>query len=317
MEEAVVISICIPAYKRVSFLKRLLDSIMIQTYRHFEVVVTDDSPDNDVFELIRNHALAPVVRYFRNEKPLGTPENWNACLRQAKGPWIKLMHDDDWFSGPDSLQIFSKNQRLHPEMTFFFSAYNNVFLDKNNISPVDISMAGLKDLKRNPKTLLARNVIGPPSVTFHKKTSEILYDPALKWLVDIDFYVRFLKNTNPCFIPERLINVGVGSEQVTQQVFRNPSVEIPENLYFLEKNGVVSLKNWIVYDAFWRFIRNLNIRSVADMRNSGYIKPIPEVIKSMISFQSTVPGVLLKNGPLSKTLMFLHYISHYPKLSRG
>jgi glycosyltransferase involved in cell wall biosynthesis len=43
-----LISICIPAYKRTEFLQRLLDSIDIQTFKNFEVIVTDDSPGNDV-----------------------------------------------------------------------------------------------------------------------------------------------------------------------------------------------------------------------------------------------------------------------------
>ncbi len=45
------ISICIPAYKNSNFLNRLLMSINSQLFRDFEVVVTDDSPDESVKEL--------------------------------------------------------------------------------------------------------------------------------------------------------------------------------------------------------------------------------------------------------------------------
>src|SRR5882757_943515 len=114
MEEAVFISICIPAYKRVSFLKRLLDSIERQTYRRFEVVVTDDSPDNEVSDLCRTHPLSALIRYFKNEKKLGTPENWNESIRRASGEWIKLMHDDDWFLDPTALTIFVTAVAKHP-----------------------------------------------------------------------------------------------------------------------------------------------------------------------------------------------------------
>ena len=43
-----LISICIPAYKRAAFIKRLLDSIAIQSFQDYEVVITDDSPGDDV-----------------------------------------------------------------------------------------------------------------------------------------------------------------------------------------------------------------------------------------------------------------------------
>ena len=48
------ISICIPAFQRVDYL-RLLDSIEIQSFRDFETVISDDSPGHEVQELIRNH----------------------------------------------------------------------------------------------------------------------------------------------------------------------------------------------------------------------------------------------------------------------
>jgi glycosyltransferase involved in cell wall biosynthesis len=319
MEEAVFISICIPAYKRVSFLKRLLDSIELQTYRQFEVVVTDDSPDNEVSDLCRSHPLSAVIRYFKNEKKLGTPENWNESIRRAGEGWIKLMHDDDWFLDSKALKIFAGAVAQNPAVDFFFSEYTNVFLNdgKNPDMKVHLTRVWQKRLERDPKTLLSSNRIGPPSVILHKNTPGILYDSALKWLVDIDFYIRFLQHSKSLFIAENLVAVGVGDEQVTKQVFRNPKVEIPENLYFLNKIGDRSLQNIVVYDAYWRFVRNLKIRSVNQVRESGYQDPIPPVIESMIRFQSSIPKAALKTGIFSKFFMLTHYAIHYAQLNRG
>ena len=317
MDEEVFISICIPAYKRVSFLKRLLDSIRIQTFRDFEVVLADDSPDNEVYELSRVHGLADSIRYFKNEKSLGTPENWNESIRRARGTWIKLMHDDDWFSDPEALGSFANAIKNSPGSLFFFFVFTNVFLDQNKSQPVMIPGLWRKILERNTKSLISRNVIGPPSVTIHKNIPGIAYDSALKWLVDIDFYIRFLKNMKPVLITENLVRVGVGEDQVTKMVFRNPIVEIPENFYLLDKIGIRSLKSIIVYDAYWRFIRNLNIRSVMKIREAGYEKPVSGIIESMIRFQAILPIPILKSGLISKSLMCLHYIIHYSKLTRG
>lgn len=319
MEEAVFISICIPAYKRVSFLKRLLDSIEGQTYRQFEVVVTDDSPDNEVSDLCRSHSLSAVIRYFKNERQLGTPENWNESIRRANGGWIKLMHDDDWFLDQDALKLFVTTVTENPDGSFFFCEYSNVYLDDGQKpdTRVHLGREWQERLGRDPKTLLSSNRIGPPSVVLHKNTQEIFYDSALKWLVDVDFYIRFLQNSKPLLIAENLIAVGLGEDQVTKQVFRNPEVEIPENLYVLNRIGVPSLRNIIVFDAYWRFIRNLNIRSLSKVRESGYLGPVPGIIKSMIRFQSFMPKSILNAGILSKFFMTIHYVIHYAKLNRG
>ncbi|HEY2347593.1 MAG TPA: glycosyltransferase family A protein [Puia sp.] len=317
MEKAVFISICIPAYKRISFLKRLLDSIEIQTYRDFEVVVTDDSTENEVADLCLSHSLSPVIRYFKNKTSLGTPENWNESIRRASGEWIKLMHDDDWFLTSHALKEFETAVRLNPGRNFFFCEYTNVFLDKGrNMSSevVRLSSQWQKKLEQDTKTLLSSNRIGPPSVTLHKNIPGVFYDSDLKWLVDIDFYIRFLQNSSPLLIAKNLIAVGLGEDQVTKQVFRNPGVEIPENLYLLNKIGVPSMRNIIVYDAYWRFLRNLDIRTIDQIRESGYRGMIPAVIESMIRFQSSIPRAVLKTGYMSKFLMTVHYAIHYPKL---
>jgi glycosyltransferase involved in cell wall biosynthesis len=314
----VFISVCIPAYNRPEYLKRLLDSIQIQTHRHFEVVISDDSPGNEVEDLVRAHSLLPSIRYFRNRPAAGTPENWNEAIRLAKGDWIKLMHDDDWFGDARALEIFSEMVKQNPEARFFFSEYRNVYLEDNREEEMRISRFWRKRLNANPLNLISRNVIGPPSVTLHKKTPECTYDKQLKWLVDIDFYIRYLQSfSRPVLIPEMLIRVGLGKDQVTRMCFRNPAVEIPENLYFLNKYGVGQLKNIIVYDAFWRFVRNLGIRSRDDIKKAGYSAAVPAVIQSMISFQSAVPARILKAGAISKSLMLLHYIFQYPKIPRG
>ena len=118
-----MISICIPAYKRLERLRRLLDSIVSQTFHDFEVVITDDSPNFSVKELIETFKLP--IQYFKNESALGTPANWNYCISKAKGEWIKLMHDDDWFSSPNSLELFAEATRHNKK--FIFSAYINVY----------------------------------------------------------------------------------------------------------------------------------------------------------------------------------------------
>ena len=44
-----------------------------------------------------------------------------------------------------------------------------------------------------PEVLLAANRIGPPSVVIFKKDLNVLFDSRMRWLVDIDFYIRYLK----------------------------------------------------------------------------------------------------------------------------
>lgn len=301
------ISICIPAYKRIHFLQRLLDSIAIQTYRNFEVIITDDSPGPEVSELLKNYTQFSLT-YHKNTSPLGTPENWNEGIRRASGDWIKLMHDDDWFAGPESLQRFVDAANANRNTSFFFSAYNNVFEVDGQTQTVRASAFRRKKLLANPVTLFSKNIIGPPSVTMYRKDASFTYDKTTKWVVDIDFYMRYIQQHPPVYIDEPLVNVGINQHQVTQVSFRKPEVEIPENFYLLKKTGAHHLKNLLVYDAWWRLMRNLDVRTEAQVAQAGFTEPVPAPVKKIIRFQQKIPRPILKTGIFSKLFMLASYL---------
>jgi glycosyltransferase involved in cell wall biosynthesis len=304
------ISICIPAYKRIQYLKRLLNSITIQSFTDFEVIITDDSPSADVNDLVDQYKNKFQINYYRNPVPLGTPENWNESIRRAKGKWIKLMHDDDWFANEDSLLVFANATKQNSCLSFFYSAYTNIFEDDRQSATVYLNSFRKRKFEQNPVTLFSRNVVGPPSVTLVKNDKLTWYDNKIKWVVDIDFYIRYLKKNLSFYIDQPLINVGINKGQVTQSSFRVANIEIPESFYLFSKIGINNLKDILVYDGWWRLIRNLRVTSLGKVGESGYKEEVPRIIESMISWQSKIPSKILRVGVFSKFIMFVHYLTH-------
>jgi len=301
------ISICIPAYKRTHFLKRLLLSIQHQSYTNYEVIISDDSNDHSVEELLKDFNGKFEIKYFKNEQALGTPANWNHAISKATGEWIKLMHDDDWFSNEHSLEKFALATNNNNNK-FIFSAYCN----KTEITNDTEMMFFKKNLKttilKNPLLLLAKNIIGPPSVTLFHNSIKDTYDEGLKWRVDIEYYIRNIsKGIDFIYINEPLINVGVSESQVTNYCLNVPSVEIPEMYILLSKYGTSPLKNIMVYDAYWRILRNTHIHSKSKLESFGHTN-WPAVIISMVELQSKFNQSTLRNGVISKTLMGISYI---------
>jgi hypothetical protein len=192
--------------------------------------------------------------------------------------------------------------------SFVFSAYRNIYLDEDKQQDVFAGSFRHRLLRKNPATLLSRNIIGPPSVVLHRNDGKFFYDKNLKWLVDIDFYIRYLQFDKAVYLRRALINVGMSSEQVTKEVFRVRNVEIPEYFHLLDKIGAGQLKNVLVYDAWWRLIRNLGIRNEKDIQDSGYTGVVPPVIKNMIHWQNKIPLPVLRVGFFSKIYMCLCFI---------
>jgi glycosyltransferase involved in cell wall biosynthesis len=304
------ISICIPAYKSTDFLKRLLDSIAIQTYMDFEVVVTDDSPGDEVQHLCESYRDKFPTRYFKNASVLNTPENWNESIRKASGKWIKLMHDDDWFSDSTSLQDFAAAIEEIPDADFFFSAYTNIYEETGRKQPMFLKSFWKKALKKEINVLVADNVIGPPSVTLHRNNGKIWYDNTMKYIVDIDFYIRYLQNRQPYYIKRSLINVGINKAQVTKYTFGVADVHLKESMMLLHKTGEEQFNNIIVFDGWWRIIRNFSVKSIQDIHSAGYTGVVAGAIQFIINFQKQYSSKILKNGALSKMLMTACYLKY-------
>lgn len=308
------ISICIPAYQRTGYLKRLLDSVAVQSYKDFEVIVTDDSPTPEVEELCGSYKAFFNISYIKNAIQLGTPENWNEAIRHASGQWIKLMHDDDWFTHEGSLAAFASAAEKHTG-AFIFSAYNNIWLDKNDmVEQMFPSQTEIERVKNEPATLLASNIIGPPSVIMHKNDKQFFYDTSLKWLVDIEYYYHRLKKEEIFFIEQPVINVGMSNTQVTVSCHNIPEVELPEHFYYLHKIGTNIFKNIWVYDAWWRLFRNLGIRNIDQLKQYVNETDIIPVIAAMLNDQKKITPTLLRVGVASKILMCLSYLKNKRKV---
>jgi len=301
------ISICIPAYKRIVDLERLLNSIAEQTYKNFEVIITDDSPSDTVKDFLARYNANFSLMYFRNEAALGTPENWNEGFRKANGLWLKLMHDDDYFATNESLSKFVSAIEQQPNQEVFYSAFMFEDAANNKNEIVKCNMYDRWLMRISPYHLLKRNYFGNPSCVIIKRTVPFFYDKRFKYIVDFAYYIELLLCNVKCsYIDEVLIHVGQNEGQVTHYTFKNKAVQMYENHVLFEKIGSKALKNIIAFDYYWRIYRNFQIQSIDEIfeHYNGSIHP---ALKAMIAFQKKIPQSLLRIGLFSKMSMFLCY----------
>ena len=298
-----LISICIPAYKNVDYLQRLLQSVSIQTFGDYEIIVTDNSPDNSVEQLVKEFCEKLPTRYYKNSPPTNMGENFNIVLQKATGKWIKMMHDDDWFTDKNSLQYFADAAKLSPEYDFIFSACLNVDLQTGKFEKHELGISKKTLLRSSFYNLFFDNVIGHPSAVMHKNAG-VCYDPDFKWMIDVDFYIRFLKQYPQwCYIPRPLISIGIDSSQFSNKYYKNPSVEIPEYFTLLKKLPVSPKSNQYIFHALWLLVRKFRIKNLDQIRNAGYYDEVPDVIFKIISYQKNIPRMIIKQTPFSNYFM--------------
>ncbi len=296
------ISVCIPAYKQPILLERCLHSLRLQEHAEFEVIVTDDSPDDSVADLVRDFRAGFTIRYEKNPSALGSPGNWNAALALANGGYVKILHHDDWLRSPNALATIADLLDRNPNASMAYSATVDVY--PNNAEAVhQTTPAQLDQLNRRPETLLLGNFVGAPSGVTFRKYPGLRFDPQLKWLVDIDFYLEVLKHGPAVYIPEPLVNIGLHEMQVTNAVQHDPAVVLPEWAHVLGKDPRYVKQGWKMYDLLWRMVRNFGIRRQDELVRYCAGNPVPAVFRQIVRAQGRVPAALLRLGPASKAVM--------------
>lgn len=237
MQATPKVSICIPAYRGPDRLQKALSSCFSQNYKDFEVVVSDDSPEGMLAEVIRKFSGDTRLKYFHNPKALGSPENWNRAVSLSTGKFIKILHHDDWFTDDGSLGKFVELIESKPGAGFAFCGSLNC--DPHG-KPEWVNRASelqIEGLRKSPEFLFLGNFIGAPSATIYRRTEAFGFDKKLKYLVDFEFYIQILKK-NPIFAfsTEPLIAITTGAlEQVTAVSAGNREVEVFEQVYVYNK----------------------------------------------------------------------------------
>lgn len=260
------VSICIPAYNQTVFLRKTLESIREQTFRDFEVIVSDDSTNDLVRQLVMEFESDFKISYQHNSPGLGSPANWNKCLDLAKGNLIKFMHHDDWFKSPDSLQKFV-NPFNDPEIIFAFCASEILDVSTNSISYNRPPESYVDLVKNDPFKLFCDNRIGAPTATLFR-AGTLRFDARLKYVVDIDFYIRHLQNNKSLFfISEPLIvNTSNHQGQVTQASL-NKETQVGEYAYLYSKLKGAKIPGKDARNLFVSLFRKYKIKSLREVRN--------------------------------------------------
>ncbi|HET6722282.1 MAG TPA: glycosyltransferase family 2 protein [Chitinophagaceae bacterium] len=303
-----LVSICIPAYENLTFLKQLLDSILIQNYPKIEVIISDDSAGEDIKNALPSYVGKLDIKYFKNTPPLKTPANWNHALDKASGDLLMLIHHDDWLNGQD---VISKYVRVFDDDAGIgFAFCRSMAFSENDAAGLNARHQKiLNSLAIHPEGLLLGNVIGPPSNVMIRKTVSLRYTVPLMWLVDVEYYMRLVQQGYKYyFIDEPLISVGLHDQQTTAFVQQNKKIILKEHLLLAISQGSSLFSDIRIYDLYWRLMRNYGIRSTDQLKELGIeATKLPVTLKQILNFQKKIPELFLKNRVASKILMFTSY----------
>jgi glycosyltransferase involved in cell wall biosynthesis len=89
-----LVSIAMPVYNAEKYIRQAIDSVLGQTYPHFELIMVNDGSSDKSKEIILSYKDIRI-RYFENELNLGIAKTRNKCIQHAGGKYIAVLDNDD------------------------------------------------------------------------------------------------------------------------------------------------------------------------------------------------------------------------------
>lgn len=115
-----LVSVLIPAYNAAPFIATAIDSILNQSYPHFELWILDDGSTDNTKEVLSQYS-DPRLQVFTHTQRQGIPKSRNQLIALAKGDFIAWLDADD----------FAQPQRLEKQVASLLSHHSAAFCASN------------------------------------------------------------------------------------------------------------------------------------------------------------------------------------------
>jgi len=152
-----LVSIIIPTYNRSADLKRAIESVILQTYNNWELIVVDNNSTDNTLEMLSNFQNNKItVISVKNEGVIGYSRN--VGINAAKGEYVAFLDSDDWW----------KIEKIHESLLILESGeadviyHDCIFIDKDSKTKSkcrDLKNDVLDDLVVNGNTIITSSVV--------------------------------------------------------------------------------------------------------------------------------------------------------------
>ena len=280
------VSVCIPTYNYGSYIAETIESVLSQDFTDFELLIIDDNSTDSTVSVVEPYTHRdPRVKFIVNPKNLGMVENWNYCLDQAQGEYIKYVFGDDLLASPDALGRMVALLDADSSVSLVCSA-RNFINDRSEI---------IKIVSRFEKTgilpgtdvinlclIKQGNLIGEPSVVmFRKRQASRGFMVHYRQIVDLEMWFHLLEQGTFAYISEPLCSFRIHDRQQTVKNRENLS-DLNDVFYLLDdymQKEYITLssfmKKYMKYDhlyEIWKLYKKKKLRREAAVKiiNSNF-----------------------------------------------
>lgn len=217
MNSKPLVSIALLCYNHEKYIKKAIESVLLQTYKNIELVIVDNASADNSLNLIKSLVGDNLsVRIVELEENTFPSYGWNYAAKLCKGDYIASLSGDDYF------EYNKVEQQLDYMLTNdLFNSFtwvncvddNNNILDEHSLTKLFNRDFSNNELRR--VLLTEGNTLCATSFMFHRSLFKKYgyYDHRLLQSQDYDFWLRIIKYEDIYILPYRLTNYRVRNDE--------------------------------------------------------------------------------------------------------
>lgn len=195
------VSIILATRNRAHLVSKSIQSVIFQTFQDWELIIIDDASEDETPEIIKSwQEKDKRIIYLRNDRQSGISKTSNKGLRRAKGEYVAIIDDDDYWAKKDKLELQVKFLDSHPD--YVGAGGGLILIDENGKETLRFLKPETDEVIR--KRALFANPIANVTTIFRKEAAEKIgfYDESFSYAADWEFWLNLGRLGKLCNFPE-------------------------------------------------------------------------------------------------------------------
>lgn len=201
---AELVSIMMPAYNAEEYIEQAIDSVLVQTYADWELIVVNDGSTDRTADILEGYTDTRI-KVIHQENG-GESVARNTALENMSGSLVAYLDADDAYL-PQHLELTTAYLEQHPDQ-------DGVYTDGIHINEKSEHLKSLSSRRRGPfegnlfeELVRASDVFGPPSCVVLRREPitrrNLRYDPRIVIGPDWDFFIQYAEDTSFGYVDEK------------------------------------------------------------------------------------------------------------------
>lgn len=190
------VSVILPCFNGARWISRAIESILAQTYKHFELVIIDDGSTDNSQEIIASYMRDERICYIF-QKNRGFSATINRGIAESSGCLIGFIGQDDLWM-PNKLELQVKYFSKHSDVALVHSNYYSINSEGRITSLIKTKVHTFPSKQEVVRRLFLNNFIGFETVLVRRKCfDEIgLFEERMVGFSDHDMWLRIAGHFN-------------------------------------------------------------------------------------------------------------------------